>query len=69
MKMMQTILYLNDKARVLISLSIPISRIKNTGLFDKLIKIKYDIPNNRLEQFDDYIREIDKRLSELIKTK
>ena len=31
-------------------------------MFDKLIKMKYDIPNNKLEMFDDYIKEIDEKI-------
>ena len=37
-----------------------------TGLFDKLVKMKYDIPNNKLEMFEDYIKEIDSTLSKIV---
>ncbi len=65
-KMMKIILYLNKRVRQLISASIPISQIIETGLFEKLIKIKYDIPNDKLEMFDDYKKEIDKTLGRII---
>ncbi len=61
--MMKVILHLYRQAKHLISADVPISGILNTGLFDKLIKIKYDIPNNKLEMFDDYIKEIDSTLA------
>lgn len=63
--MMKTILYLHKRAKQLISASIPISRIMELGLFDKLTKMKYDIPNSKPEMFEDYIREIDEALTRL----
>ena len=45
----------------------PISKITKLGLFDKLVKIKYDVPNDRLEMFDDYRTEIDKALAPLLR--
>lgn len=57
-KMMHTILLLHRKAGELIAQSIPLSVILKTGLFDKLTKMKYDIPNNKPELFDEYAREI-----------
>ena len=64
--MMKVILYLNKKARQLISASIPISRIIELGLFDKLASMKYDIPNDKLEMFDDYIKDIDTSIATLL---
>ena len=66
-RMMQVILYLHTKSKEIVSHGIPISKIIATGLFDKLTKMKYDIPNNRLELFDGYIEEIDQKLGELMK--
>ena len=60
--MMKVILHLHAKAKEVVAREIPISKIIELGLFDKLTKMKYDIPNNRLEMFDDYIREIDVKL-------
>lgn len=60
MLMMRTILHLYSKASSLIRAAIPISQIMELGLFDKLTKMKYDIPNDKLEMFDNYIDEIDK---------
>ncbi len=64
--MMKVILHLYQKSKQLISASIPISNIVKTGLFDKLTKMKYDIPNNKPEMFDDYIKEIDDTLSKIV---
>ena len=65
-KMMQVILYLHEKAKEVVAREIPISKIIQLGLFDKLTKMKYDIPNSRLDMFDDYLKEIDDKLGELL---
>ena len=67
-RMMEVILHLYKKSKQLVTASVPISVIKQTGLFDKLIKMKYDIPNNKLEMFDDYIQEIDQALSAILQS-
>ncbi|MCQ4022875.1 MULTISPECIES: V-type ATP synthase subunit A [unclassified Ruminococcus] len=63
-QMMKTILYLHKKAKHLVGAGIPISRVLETGLFDKLTKMKYDIPNNKLEMFDQYRAEIREKLAQ-----
>lgn len=60
--MMQVILHLYECAKALTLKGVPASRIGETGLYDKLIKMKYDIPNNRLELFDAYMKEIDETI-------
>ena len=64
--MMKVILHLYQKARQLIAASVPISSIIQAGLFDKLVKIKYDVPNDKLDLFDDYIAEIDNTVADII---
>ena len=58
LKMMRVILYLHDSARALVAAGVPLSRILETGLFDKAVKMKYDVPNSQPERFDDYMTEI-----------
>ena len=65
-RMMQVILHLYQSAKQLVAAAVPISRISELGLFDKLTKMKYDIPNNKLELFDDYIKEIDDSMASLL---
>jgi len=65
--MMKVILHLHAKAKEVVAREIPLSKISQLGLFDKLTKMKYDIPNDRLEMFDQYIEEIDTKLGELLK--
>lgn len=57
--MMRTILYLNEKASNLISMGIPMSILKENNIFERIISIKYDVPNNKLGMFDDYRVAID----------
>lgn len=58
-KMMHVILHLYHRAKEVVARQVPISKLLATGLFDKLIKMKYDIPNNNLGILDDYLQEID----------
>lgn len=59
MKMMETILYLYEKSRALITMGMPMSILKEDTIFDKVISIKYDVANKDLEKFEDYKRAID----------
>ena len=61
--MMKTILHLHKKARHIVNSAIPISSVIELGIFDKLTKMKYDIPNDKLEMFDEYIKEIDDKIA------
>lgn len=58
-KMMDVILSLYKKSRSLISMGMPMSILKEDPIFDKIISIKYDVPNDKLEMFDDYKKQID----------
>lgn len=64
--MMKTILYLYDKASSLISYGIPMSVLKENKIFEKVIAIKYDIPNDKLGMFDDYTTAINNFYSEIM---
>ncbi len=66
-KMMEVILHLYHRAKTVTERQIPISKITATGLFDKLIQIKYDIPNDKLQMFDLYMQEIDEELDKILK--
>lgn len=58
-KMMDVILYLYQKSKALITLNMPISVLKEEDIFEKIIAIKYDVPNDRLDLFDNYRKDID----------
>ncbi|MDD3218243.1 MAG: V-type ATP synthase subunit A [Lachnospiraceae bacterium] len=57
--MMDVVLYLYKKARDLITQGHPMSILKEDTIFEKIISIKYDVPNNQLELFDNYKKDID----------
>lgn len=63
LKMMHAILHLYHKCRQIVALQVPMSKLISTGLFDKLVKMKYDVPNDKISMLDDYIGEIDKTLA------
>ena len=58
-KMMEVILHLYNRCKTLITMNMPISILKEDNIFEKVIAIKYDVPNDKLELFNGYIREID----------
>ena len=57
--MMEVILYLYKRGKEVVNAGKPIRLILETGIFDRVIKMKYDVPNNKLSMFDDYKLAID----------
>ena len=66
-KMMYVILHLYHRAREVVARQVPISKLLATGLFDKLIKMKYDVPNDNLSVLDEYSKEIDTVMDGLLR--
>ena len=58
-KMMEIILYLYEKCRALISMGMPVSVLKEEKIFERVISIRYDVPNDRPDMFDGYKKQID----------
>ena len=52
-------LYLYKQARTLVTMGHPMSVLKSENIFDRVIAIKYDVPNDRPEMFAQYHRDID----------
>ncbi len=63
--MMKVILHLYAEAKRVISEGKAIGKILETGIIEKVIKIKYDIPNDKPEMFEDYFKEITDVLDEI----
>ncbi|MDR0248195.1 MAG: V-type ATP synthase subunit A [Oscillospiraceae bacterium] len=61
-RMMELMLRLYDGALTLVERGIPLSQLKETGIFDELIRMKYDIPNDSLHLLDGTGENIDKAL-------
>ncbi len=68
LKMMETILYLNEKCKVLVNMGMPVEVLKRNNIFEKIIAIKYDVPNDKLSMFDDYKKMIDDFYDQIIRT-
>ncbi len=65
-RMMDVILHLYERSKEIVARSIPLSRLMNTGLFDKVTRMKYDIPNDQPELFDAYLAEIDAQIDAIL---
>ncbi|WP_270526176.1 V-type ATP synthase subunit A [Longibaculum muris] len=65
LKMMEVILYLYKRGKEVVNAGKPIRLILETGIFDRVIKMKYDVPNNNLALFDDYYKEIDEAVASI----
>ncbi len=62
-KMLQLISYLNEECVKVLATHRTINAVLKTGIFDELIKIKYDVPNSQLELLDIYYQKIDNALA------
>lgn len=62
LKMMDVILYLNKKCQEAVAQGKVVRAISETGIFEQLIKMKYDIPNDHIEKLDIYYQDIDNAL-------
>ena len=58
-KMMDVVLYLYKTSRKLVAMGHPMSVLKAEGIFEKVIAIKYDVPNDNLQLLDTYKTKID----------
>jgi V/A-type H+-transporting ATPase subunit A len=59
-QMMEIILYLYEKARALVNRGMPVSVLREDNIFERIISIKYDVPNNELDKFEEYRADIDR---------
>lgn len=62
LKMMDVILYLNKKCQEAVAQGKVVRAISETGIFEQLIKMKYDILNDHIEKLDTYYQDIDNAL-------
>lgn len=57
--MMDLIIYLYSKSKTLIQMGMPMSVLKESDIWDKIISMKYNIPNDDFSLFDQYKKDID----------
>lgn len=62
MKMMNVILYLHQKAKKFIDEGHSLNVLIETGIFEQIVKMKYEVPNDQLELFEQYPKTIDRLL-------
>ena len=63
--MMKVIVTLYRRSLEALKAGAALSAVLATGLFDKAVRMKYDIPNDKPEIFDDYLAEIDRAFTQL----
>lgn len=66
-RMMQVILYLYKKCRALVALGMPMSILKQSNVFERVINMKYDVPNDKLNLFQIYYNAIDEFYDDVLK--
>lgn len=64
--MLDVILYLNKRAKEVIATGVPISQLVAKGVFNQLITMKYDIPNDKNDMFTQYRERINQACDELL---
>ncbi|PHV72452.1 V-type ATP synthase subunit A [Sporanaerobium hydrogeniformans] len=57
-KMLQVIDALYENALTCVKIGIPLSTIRKENVFEEVIKMKYDVPNDHIELLDDLIEKI-----------
>lgn len=65
-RMMEIILRLHQSAKTYIQENKALSQLVATGIFDKVTRMKYDIPNDQPALFDDYPAMIDKAIAGIL---
>ncbi len=64
-KMLKVIDYLKSACERVIRRKIPVSLITKTGIFETIISIKYDVPNDNIALLDEYPSKIDTALDSI----
>jgi V/A-type H+-transporting ATPase subunit A len=65
-KMLKVISYLHRVCQQKVAKKIPVSLIVKTGIFETVVKMKYDVPNNNIALLDTYNDKIDTALDHIL---
>ncbi|MFH1693402.1 MAG: V-type ATP synthase subunit A [Bacillota bacterium] len=65
LRMMDVILYLYHKAKNYIEEGKSLNLLIETGIFEQIIKMKYDVANDELDKFDQYPKTIDRLIKRI----
>ena len=52
--MMEVILHLYERCRALVEMGMPMALLRESDVFEKIIAVKYDVPNKEPERFGEY---------------
>jgi len=66
-KMMKNILHLYNRGKELIAKGVAITKLIESGLFETLAKMKYDVHNDNIDLLDGYILKVDEAVKSIIK--
>ena len=66
LKMMDVILYLYRRCKDVVSTGKPLRYVTQLGLFDKVTKMKYDVPNDNIALLDEYPAMIDQAIGSIL---
>ena len=64
-RMMQLILHIHETAKALLAQGISLNAMKDSGVFEQIIQVKYTIPNHQLSLFDTLTQSLDDTLNAL----
>ena len=64
-KMMETIVLLYEDLSKLVEKGIPFSEIKELGIYEELIRLKYVVSNSEIHKYDEFYRDARKKLGKL----
>ena len=65
LKMMDVILYLYRKSKQYIESGKSIALLLETGIFEYVIKMKYDVPNSEIDRLSLYAKKIDQTIKQI----
>lgn len=68
LRMMEVILHLYDRCKALIDRNMPMALLRESDVFEKIIAIKYDVPNKELDRFREYDEMIEEFYQHLMAT-
>lgn len=66
-KMMEIILYLYDKITSLVSKGVVISKIRQSGISDEIVRMKYNVSNDDFSPFDDMKKHVDEVYEDILR--
>ena len=56
---------MNKRGKEFVSSGKPIRLLVETGIFEKVVKMKYDVPNSNIALLDDYMNDIDEAIASI----